>query len=125
MPLLDIFFAMIWFFLWVAWIVLLIRVIADIFRSDRSGWSKAFWCIFVILLPLLGVFVYLISNGDDMAAREVGDQRAAIEAQQAYIRDVANSPASPADQLEKLANLRDRGVITEAEFAQQKARILA
>ncbi len=125
MPLLDIFFTMIWFFLWVAWIVLLIRVIADIFRSDRSGWSKAFWCLFVIVLPLIGVLAYLISNGDDMAAREVGDQQAAIAAQQQYIRDVANSGGSAADQLEKLASLRDRGVITDAEFAQQKARVLA
>ncbi len=125
MPLLDAFFAMIWFFLWVAWIVLLIRVIADIFRSDSSGWSKAFWCLFVIILPLLGVLIYLIAHGDDMARRETSDAMAAQAAQEGYIRSVAGTSASAADELDKLASLRDRGVITAEEFERQKAKVLS
>lgn len=125
MPLLDLFFAMIIFFLWVAWIVLVMRVIADIFRSPRSGWSKAGWCFFVIFFPLLGVLTYLITSGDDMTDRENRDAAAAVAAQQNYIREVAGTSASPADELEKLASLRDSGVISDAEFEKEKKRILS
>lgn len=125
MPLLDLFFAMIWFFLWIAWIVLLFRVIADIFQSPRSGWGKAGWSFFVIFFPFLGVLFYLITNGDDMTHRENQSAVQAVQAQQEYIREVAGSTASPADQLAKLAKLRDDGVISDDEFEKEKKRVLA
>lgn len=124
MPLLDVFWAMLWFFLWVVWFWLVITVFADIFRSDDlSGWGKAGWTAFVVLLPYLGVFVYLIGRGASMAERS---QRRAMEAEEAtrsYIQQVA-TPSSAAE-LEKLAQLRDTGVLTEDEFVAQKSRILA
>lgn len=125
MPLLDLFFSMIFFFLWIAWIVLLFSVVADIFRSPRSGWSKAGWSLFVIVIPWLGVLVYLITNGDDMTARQNRDAAQAVEAQQDYIRQVAGTSASPADELSKLADLRDKGVISADEFEKEKKKILA
>ena len=124
-PLLGAFWSIFIFFLWVIWIWILIYVFIDIFRSrDLSGWAKALWFIFVLFIPLLGVLVYLIARGGSM------HERAAREAQQQdqefrrYVQDAAGS-GSPADQLAKLADLRDRGVITAAEFEQQKAKILA
>lgn len=125
MPLLDIFFAMLYIFLWVAWIVLLMRIIADIFRSPSSGWSKAGWSFFVIFFPFLGVLTYLIVHGNDMTDRENRDAVQAVQAQQDYIRQVAGTSASPADELEKLASLRDSGVISDAEFEKEKKRVLA
>ena len=126
-PLLGIFWTMLWFFLWFAWIVILIRVFADIFRSkDMGGFAKALWSIFVILVPFLGVFVYLIARGHHMAERDIADAQSREQAFQSYVKDVAGSgQASSADELVKLAALKDQGVITEAEFQQQKAKILA
>jgi Short C-terminal domain len=124
-PLLGMFWTFLWFFLWIAWIVILFRVIADIFRSrDLGGWSKALWTIFVVLLPFLGVLVYLIVRGHAMTERDYQDVRAQQEAFNSYVRDAAGSGGS-ADELTKLADLRDRGVINQAEFEQQKAKILA
>ena len=123
MPLLDLFFTMLWFFLFFAWIWVLISVLGDIFRSDDiGGGGKAFWLIFVIVLPLLGVLVYVISRGDGMTKRTI--QRAADNeaAAQNYIRSVAS--ASPADELAKLGELKNSGVLTEAEFTAQKAKLL-
>jgi len=123
-PLLDAFWTMLWFFLWILWFFLLFRIILDIFRSkDLGGWGKAGWLIFVIILPFLGVFVYLIARGSKMAQRDVDDAQAADQAARSYIRDVAQE-SSPADQLAKLADLRERGVITDAEFQQSKAKVL-
>jgi len=123
-PLLDAFWTMLWFFLWILWFFLLFRIILDIFRSkDLGGWGKAGWLIFVCLLPFLGVFVYLIARGSKMAQRDVDDAQAADQAARSYIRDVAQE-SSPADQLAKLADLRERGVITDAEFQQSKAKVL-
>ena len=123
-PLLDAFWTMLWFFLWILWFFLLFRIILDIFRSkDLGGWGKAGWLIFVIILPFLGVFVYLIARGSKMAQRDVDDAQAADQAARSYIRDVAQD-SSPADQLAKLADLRERGVITDAEFQQSKAKVL-
>ena len=123
-PLLDAFWTMLWFFLWILWFFLLFRVILDIFRSkDLGGWGKAGWLIFVCILPFLGVFVYLIARGSKMAQRDVDDAQAADQAARSYIRDVAQE-SSPADQLAKLADLRERGVITDAEFQQSKAKVL-
>jgi type VI protein secretion system component VasK len=123
-PLLDLFWTFLWFFLWIVWIFILFRVIVDIFRSrDLHGWGKAGWCIFVIILPFLGVFVYLVARGHRMAEHDVQDAQAQDAAFRAYVRDAAQGDGQ-ADQLAKLADLRDRGVITEAEFQQGKAKIL-
>jgi hypothetical protein len=124
MPLLDLFWTMLWFFLFIMWIWLLISIFSDIFRRDMSGWAKAGWVFFLIVLPLLGALVYLIANGGDMQARTVKDYQAMESAQKDYIRQVAGT-GSAADELEKLAGLRDSGVISEDEFAVQKAKLLA
>ena len=122
----DFFWLMLWFFLWIIWLMLLFRVFGDVFRSDASGLSKAGWIIFVVVLPYLGVLVYLLSQGDGMARREAAAAQRVEQAQADYIRSVAGSSgASTASELEKLASLRDRGVITAEEFATQKSRLLA
>ena len=128
MPLMDLFWSMLWFFLFFAWIWILISVIADIFRSDDlSGWAKAFWALFVIVVPWLGVLVYLIARGHSMSERHMREAAARAQAQQRYIQSVASESggASTADELAKLAQLQSSGVITEQEFADQKARLLA
>jgi hypothetical protein len=123
-PLLAMFWTMIFFFLWVAWILLLFKVIIDIFRSkDLGGGGKAFWALFVIVIPWLGVLVYLIARGTSMTERDVAEAVAQEEAVQAYIRQAAGSP-SPADELSKLAALHAQGAITDSEYAQQKAKLL-
>ncbi len=122
-PLLDAFLTMLWFFLWILWIFLLVWIIMDVFRShDLSGWAKALWLIFIIVLPFLGVLVYLIVRGGSMQERQVRQARAQDEAMRAYVKDAAGT--SSADELAKLADLRDRGVISEAEFQAGKAKIL-
>jgi hypothetical protein len=117
---------MMWIFIWVLWFFLLFRVIGDIFRShEMSGLGKALWLIFVIVLPYLGVFVYVIARGHNMAAH---DERDAQKAQQAFDREVQRAAAaapSNADELNKLAGLHSNGVLTDAEFEAQKAKILA
>lgn len=123
-PLLDAFLTMLWFFLWVLWIFLLVWIIFDIFRSrDLSGWAKALWLIFIVILPFLGVLVYLIARGSTMHERSARDAQVQDQQFRAYVRDAAHS--SSADELSKLADLRERGVITEEEFQQGKAKILA
>src|SRR5215468_11056777 len=118
-PLLNAFWTMLWFFLWILWFFLLFRVILDIFRSkDLGGWGKAGWLIFVIILPFLGVFIYLIARGHSMNERDVQDAQARDQAMRAYVRDAAQGSGGTADELAKLADLRDRGVISEAEFQQ-------
>lgn len=115
---------MMWFFLWVLWFFLLFRVIMDIFRSrDLGGWGKAGWLVFVIVLPFLGVFVYLIARGHKMTERDVAQAREQEQASRAYIQEAAQGN-STADDLAKLSDLRDRGVITEADFQQGKEKIL-
>lgn len=124
-PLLDAFLTMFWLFIWILWIFLLVRIILDIFRShDLSGWGKAGWLIFVILLPFLGVFVYLIARGHHMTEHEVSDAQKQEQAFRSYVRDAAAGDGQ-ADQLSKLADLRNQGVITDAEFQQGKAKILS
>jgi len=124
-PLLSLFWTMLWFFLFVVWIMAVFSVLADIFRShDMSGWAKALWVLLVIIFPILGVLIYLIARGDKMTHHAVQDAKAQDEAMRAYIKDVA-STSSPADQLTQLAQLRDQGVITEEQFEQGKAKILA
>src|SRR5208282_4456366 len=125
-PLLNIFWTMFEFFLWVVWFWLIVIVVMDIFRSrDLSGWGKALWFLFVLLIPLIGVLVYLIARGSSM------HERSAQQAQQqdcelrAYVQEAAGTQTSTADQLAKLAGLRDRGVITPEEFEREKAKIIA
>lgn len=125
-PLLDAFLTMLWFFLWILWIFLLIRIFMDIFRSeDMGGWAKAGWSIFVIILPFLGVLVYLIARGSSMARRDQQQAVAADQAARSYIQSAAGTSTSTAEEINKLAALRDQGVLTEQEFQAQKAKVLA
>ena len=125
-PLLNLFWTMLWLFIWILWIFLLVRIILDIFRShDLGGWSKALWVIFIIILPFIGVLVYLIARGSGMQKRDVRDARAADQEMRSYIRSAAATPASTAEELSKLASLRDQGVLSQAEFDAQKAKLLA
>jgi len=126
MPLLDFFWAMFLFFLWVIWIWLLITVFIDIFRDKGlNGFAKALWVLFVIVLPLLGVLVYLIARGDDMHERQVNQAVKQQQASEAYIRQVSGGGGGSADELTKLAELNRNGVLTDEEFAAQKAKLLA
>jgi Short C-terminal domain len=126
-PLLSVFWTMLEFFLWVIWIWILIMVFIDIFRShDLSGWAKALWFVFVLFIPLVGVLVYLIARGGEMHERAAQQARRQDEAYRSYIQEAASSaPGNTADQLAKLADLRDRGVITATEFDREKAKVLA
>ncbi len=122
-PLLDVFWTMLWFFLFFIWIWLLITIFVDLFRShDVSGWAKAGWVIFVIVLPFLGVLFYLIFRGGSMHERAVQQAQQQDAEFRQYVQETAQT--SSADQLSKLADLRDRGAITDEEFQQQKASIL-
>jgi hypothetical protein len=122
----QVLWSMIWFFCFFIWIWLLITVFGDIFRSaDLGGWSKALWCVFVIVLPYLGVFVYLIARGHKMQEHTMQAVQAQDAAQRQYIQSVTGSGSSAADEIGRLADLKDKGVITDAEFAAGKAKILA
>jgi len=124
-PMAGVFWSIFIFFLWVIWIWILIWIFMDIFRSrDLSGGAKALWILFVIFLPMIGVLVYLIARGGKMHQHAVQDAQAQDQAARAYIRDAAG-PESSADQLAKLADLRNRGVITQEEFDREKAKVLA
>ncbi len=124
MALFDLFWSMLWFFMFVIWIWLLITIFIDIFRShDLSGWAKALWVLFVVILPFLGVLVYVIARGHSMQERAVKQAADQEKAARQYIQDVAST--SSADEIEKLAKLHRDGVLTDEEFAAQKARHLA
>ena len=124
-PLLNVFWSIFIFFLWVIWIWILITVFIDIFRShDLSGGLKALWFLFVLFIPLIGVLVYLIARGGEMHERAVRQAQQQDREARRYIQEAAGSPTS-AEQLSKLADLRDRGVITADEFEREKAKILA
>jgi hypothetical protein len=121
----QVFWSMFWFFMFFIWIWLLIVIFGDIFRSDDlSGWGKALWTIFVIVLPYLGVFVYLIARGHKMQAH-AQEIAARSQAYQPAPAAPARNGSSSAEEISRLADLRDRGVISEAEFQQGKARALA
>ena len=123
-PLLNVFWSMFIFFLWIIWIWILITVFIDIFRSrDLSGWAKALWVLFVLFIPLIGVLVYLIARGGKMHERAVQQARRQDQEFRSYVQEAA-SPESSADQLAKLASLRDRGVITAQEFEREKTKVL-
>jgi hypothetical protein len=127
-PLLDLFWTMLWFFLFVIWLFLLFRIIGDIFTSsDLGGWGKALWVVLLIILPLLGSLIYLIVRGRGMEERGIQRQQASEAAFKDYVqRTAASAPAAdPADALTKLAALHEKGLLTDDEFAAQKAKILA
>ena len=125
-PLLGVFWTMMIWFLWIAWIVLLFRVIADIFRSrDMGGAAKALWTIFVVVVPFLGVFVYLLARGNQMSERDAAQAQAQEAQFRTYVQDGADTGGGTADELTKLADLKAQGVITDVEFEQQKAKLLA
>ena len=125
-PLLDAFWTIFEVFIWVIWIWTLITVFIDIFRShDLSGGAKALWFLFVLLIPLIGVLVYLIARGDSMHERMMRQAQQQDQEFRHYGQAGARTPGSSADELEKLASLRDRGVITADEFDREKAKILA
>ena len=126
-PVLGAFWTIFMIFLWVIWIWILIWVFIDIFRSqDLSGWAKALWFLFVLLIPLIGVLVYLIARGGSMNERAAQQARQQNQEFRSYVQEAAaDSPANTADQLAKLADLRDRGVISTQEFERQKAKVLA
>jgi hypothetical protein len=121
----QVFWSMLWFFLWIIWLWLLIMVFTDIFRSrDLSGGGKALWSIFVIVLPYLGVFIYLIARGNRMSENATEAARQHDAAFRQYVQEAAKTP-SPADELAKLAKLREDGTINDAEYAQLKEKALA
>jgi hypothetical protein len=122
----DVFWSLLWFFLWIIWFWLLIIVFSDIFRSrDLSGWGKALWTIFVVVLPYLGVFVYLIARGGKMHEHAAQQAQAQDAATRQYIQSVAGSSTSAADEISRLADLKDKGVISQSEFEAGKAKALA
>jgi ABC-type multidrug transport system fused ATPase/permease subunit len=124
-PFLDVFWTMIIFFCWVAWIWVLIVIISDLFRRhDTSGWIKALWVIFLIILPFLGVLIYLIANGSGMSRRQADSVRASQEQFDSYVQSVASS-SGHASELEKAKGLLDSGAITQEEYDKLKAKVLA
>jgi hypothetical protein len=123
----QVLWSILWFTLFFIWIWLLIMVFVDIFRShDMGGFAKVLWLLFVIFLPYLGVFVYLIARGHKMQERAMNDAQRQAEAQRQYIQSVAGaSTTSPAEESARLTDLRDKGAITEDEFQSLKAKALA
>ncbi|UIX35089.1 SHOCT domain-containing protein [Streptomyces sp. GQFP] len=125
-PLLSAFWTMLWFFLWIMWFVLLFRIITDIFRDDTmNGWAKAGWLVFCVVLPFLGVFVYVIARGKNMGRREIKQARAQQEELNAYIRQTAaGGRTSSVDELARLSEIRAHGDITDEEFRRAKDLVL-
>jgi type VI protein secretion system component VasK len=122
----QVFWSMLWFFLFFIWIWILITVFADIFRShDLSGWAKGLWVIFVIVMPYLGVFVYLIARGHKMSEHALEAAQAQDAAARQYIQSAAGTGGSAADELARLADLKDKGVIDDAEFQRLKAKVVS
>ncbi|MFD7234298.1 SHOCT domain-containing protein [Streptomyces syringium] len=126
-PVLGAFWTAVWIFMWVLWVLLLFRVIADVFRDDSlGGWAKAGWLVLVIGLPFLGVFVYVIARGRNMGRRERDHARAQQQAVDDYIRETVGSPdyTSDVEALAKLSEIRAKGDITDDEFRRAKEKIL-
>lgn len=120
----QVFLSMIWFFLFFLWIMILFRVFADIFRSrDLSGIAKVLWLIFVIVTPYLGAFVYLVARGQKMAEHTAADMATQEAAMRTYIQSAAGT-GGPASELARLAELHEKGLIDDAEFASMKAKII-
>lgn len=124
-PFLDVFWTMLVFFAWVIWLWLLITVFGDLFRRhDASGWEKAAWTLFVIVLPYLGVFVYLIAQGKHMAERRMAEAQSSRAQFDDYVRSVA-ADGGPSDQIAKAKELLDSGAIDQAEFDKIKRKALS
>jgi general stress protein CsbA len=123
-PFLDVLWTMIIFFCWVVWIWMMILIISDVFRRDISGWAKAAWIVFLIVLPFLGALIYLIANGSEMAQRRVRDAQVSQDHFDTYVRSVATSGGSAAE-IESAKRLLDAGTITQEEFDALKAKALA
>ncbi|MCY0930738.1 SHOCT domain-containing protein [Streptomyces sp. H27-H1] len=125
-PLLNLFWTMLWLFLWVMWFFLLFKVITDIFRDhELHGWGKAGWLILVLLLPYIGVFVYLIVRGRGMGKRDVKVAQEREQAFQDYVQKAAGPRSSPAEELAKLSSLKEKGHLTQEEFDKAKDKLLA
>ncbi|WP_328540674.1 SHOCT domain-containing protein [Streptomyces sp. NBC_00344] len=135
-PLLDLFLTMLYFFLWVMWFFLLFKVITDLFRDHSlSGWAKAGWLVFVLLVPYVGVLVYLIARGRSMRERDVEQARDQEQAFRSYVQKAAGGPGpghgggggggAHASELAKLADLKRNGDLTADEYERAKAKILA
>ena len=121
----DVLWSMFIFFVWILWFYLLFTVFADLFsRHDIGGWGKAGWTVFVIILPFLGVFIYLIAEGKAMGERRMKQVQVAQAQTDSYIKSVAGS-ASASDQIAQAKQLLDSGAITQTEFDQLKAKALA
>lgn len=124
----QVFWSMIWFTLFFIWIWIVITCFFDIFRDDTlGGWGKAAWCIFIIVVPYLAVFIYLIARGSGMQKRQMESAAANAKAQREYIQSVAGSPSTGgvSEELTRLADLHAKGVISDEEFATLKAKALA
>ncbi|MEU9609811.1 SHOCT domain-containing protein [Streptomyces sp. NPDC048057] len=129
-PLLNLFWTMLWFFLWIMWLFLLFKVITDLFRDhELNGWAKAGWMILVILLPFLGVLLYVIFRGRSMGKREVSAAQEREAAFKSYIRQTASESGAAGgadvDQLARLHELKEKGAISEEEYQKAKGKILA
>ncbi|OKK22251.1 hypothetical protein AMK16_03515 [Streptomyces sp. CB00455] len=129
-PLLNLFWTMLWIFLWVMWFFLLFKVITDIFRDPGlNGWAKAAWLIVILLLPYLGVLIYLIVRGSSMHERDARQLKAQEESFRQYVQSAAGTGtgtgASPAEELHRLSALKDKGDITAEEYERAKAKVLA
>ncbi|MGW7317565.1 SHOCT domain-containing protein [Streptomyces sp. NPDC054854] len=125
-PVLGAFWTVMWIFLWVMWLVLLFRIVVDLFRDhEMSGWVKAAWLLFLILIPFLGVLVYVIARGRNMGKREIKHAQEQQQAFNAYIRDAAGSTGkNTTDELARLSELKAKGDLSEAEFQQAKQKLL-
>ncbi|MFJ7592252.1 SHOCT domain-containing protein [Streptomyces sp. NPDC097617] len=125
-PLLNVFWTMLWFFVWVMWFFLLFKVITDVFRDHTlGGWGKAGWLILVLVLPLIGVLIYLIVRGHSMHERDRKQTEEQQAAFRSYVQKTAGAGGGSADELHKLSALKDKGDITQEEFDRAKAKILA
>ena len=124
-PFLDVLWSMLVFFLWVAWFILLFHIVGDIFRRrDASGGKKTLWLIFVLFLPFLGVFAYLIANSDDMARRNIEQAQSHRAQFDEYVRETAGGGGAAAE-IERAKQLLDSGAINQTEFGAIKAKALA
>ena len=122
----GVFLSILWFFMFVLWFMLLFHVFGDLFRDHSlGGWGKAAWIIGIILFPFLGVFIYIIARGSGMSQRTIDAAKANDAAFKEYVQQAAGSSGSTAEELQKLAALKEQGVLTDAEFEAQKAKILA
>ena len=122
----ELLWSMLWFFMFIIWFWLLMSVFGDIFRSDDlGGWGKALWIVFIVVFIWLGVLVYFIARGKGMQERSIKAMQAQQAAQREYIQSVAGSSTNTSEEIARLADLRDKGAITEAEFQSLKAKAIA